>query len=243
MNYSKEQSGQTLIETVVGISILIMGISSAIGLATFALGSTTNVTKQLIGMGLAREGVEAVRNMRDTNWLKDVLSTDCSDYDNIPGTLANCYKNWLGKSGSGLYCIDPSTGNGNCIGNLTTYEYYLGFAYNTSLKEYEWIFRKDNQYYGLDFDNANASGTGFYFSSLDTPCLSATSDYCRSVSLSKIGTAPYDKPDNTDIGPLLAVKSRVWWVAKNCPRVSTFAEAANGCRIELNTYLTNWRNY
>lgn len=242
MNTGKE-FGQTLIETVVGIFILVMGISSAVGLANYALSSTANVTRQLIGMGLAREGAEAVRNMRDTNWLKDTLAVnECWNYETSQDNAANCYLDWLGANGaSHLYCLDPSSGNGNnCNGNQVTKDYYLGFEFNTTTKDYQWIFRKNNDLYGLNFDSSNSGGTGFYFSSSNVSCLNASSDYCRSIKITKITTPPYDK---TDIGPLLLVESKVWWIAKNCPRVNTFEEAPQSCRIKLSTYLTNWRNY
>ena len=55
-----------------------MGVSSAVGLAIYAFNSSSSVTKQIIATGLAREGIEAVKNMRDTNWLQQTtIDTNC----------------------------------------------------------------------------------------------------------------------------------------------------------------------
>src|SRR3990167_3392339 len=87
------QTGQTIIETVIGIFIMVMGITAAIGLATYSLSASTTVVKQMVGMGLAREAIEAVKNMRDTNWLKGSLVNTCWNYQNSSLT-ANCYQGW-----------------------------------------------------------------------------------------------------------------------------------------------------
>ena len=61
----------------------------------------SDITKQIIATGLAREGIEAVKNMRDTNWLKDTLSVNgCYDFATGQANQANCYVNWLGQNGS-----------------------------------------------------------------------------------------------------------------------------------------------
>ena len=59
--------GQTLIETLAAVFILVMGVSASVGLAIYAFNTSGGVVKQIIATGLAREGLEAVRNMRDSN--------------------------------------------------------------------------------------------------------------------------------------------------------------------------------
>jgi hypothetical protein len=39
---------------------MIMGITAALGLANYSLNASSNIVKQLVAVGLAREGVEAV---------------------------------------------------------------------------------------------------------------------------------------------------------------------------------------
>jgi len=67
--FRKNQSGITLIETLVAASILIIGIVGALILTTYSI-QVSEVSKQeLIATNLAREGLEVVRNIRDTEWL------------------------------------------------------------------------------------------------------------------------------------------------------------------------------
>lgn len=256
------KKGQTLIETLVASFMLTMGVSAAVGLAIYALNSSTSITKEIIGTGLAREGIEAVKNMRDTNWLQDTLvKNGCYDYASNPvgQQTANCYKNWLGTNGNvPFYCLDPSSGNGsNCNGNISNpVPYILGFD---SSSQYFWTMSKDknnNKYFGLSFDPNNSGTTGFYSNNPSGPGLPCSngvvgsngfpiSDYCRKITLTKYSTgngnakAPFDKDDTLS---LVYVQSQVWWVDKKCPRSPDWPGPGK-CSIELDTYLTNWKNY
>ncbi len=91
-NTMQKQNGQTLIETLVASFILVMGITAALTLATYSLGATNNIRQQTIGLGLAREGLEVVKNMRDTNWLRGTSSSDCYDFLSLikPIFIAKC---------------------------------------------------------------------------------------------------------------------------------------------------------
>jgi len=51
--------------------------------------------------------------------------------------------------------------------------------------------------------------------------------------------APYDKDSNLT---LITVQVKVWWTDKKCPAVDTYPGAGK-CSVELDTYLTNWKNY
>lgn len=78
-------TGFTLIETIVAIFLITVGIVGAFTLITYTVSSTTFSTQKLIASYLAQEGIEIVRNIRDTNWLEDGatlwnagLTTTCS---------------------------------------------------------------------------------------------------------------------------------------------------------------------
>jgi type II secretory pathway pseudopilin PulG len=110
---NKSLLGQTLIETLAALFILTMGVSAAVSLAIYAFGSSGTVLKQIIATGLAREGLEAVRNMRDTNWLQDTLSTNgCYSFTSGLPNSESCYTNWLGdKTGTAVpFCLNPVIG-------------------------------------------------------------------------------------------------------------------------------------
>lgn len=229
------QTGQTLIETVVAVFILVMGITAALGLAIYALNASGNVSKQIIGIGLARQGLEAVRNMRDTNWLGSTLNTDCYNY--VDGSNTGlCYKTWLSVNGCGGngndkgYCISPAGGNAS---------YRLGLFSNASQKN--WSLQSATNNWGLDLDTGitNFSFKGFYVP--NTLQSDGSSDYYRKITLQTVTSQPFDQ---ADLGPKLLVKSQVWWVDKKCPRSQAQDwPGAGKCSIELDSYLTNWKNY
>lgn len=230
------RSGQTLIETLVAIFILVMGVTAAVGLAIYSFNSSTGITKQIIATGLAREGIEAVKNMRDTNWLQQTtIDTNCYNYSGA--TLdAKCYKNWLNQK----YCIDPTNnsghGNSNCTGTFTTMSYNLGI--DVSDPDF-WVLERQNitNNYGLD-SNSNLSNFGFYKASNSA---NGSADYYRKIVIEKDTTAPF-QADPNGVGPRLKVKSQVWWVDKKCPRVPDYT-AGMKCSLEIDTNLTNWKDY
>ena len=214
-NYDKQQ-GQTLIETMVASLVLVMGISAAVGLAVYGLGATGTISKQLIGVGLAREGIEAVKNMRDTNWLTDTLSTDCYDFytDNPDG--ANCYKNWRGSS----YAISPGT-------------YRLMFSAGSPENNY-WELRSTESDFGFQY-NESFNGSGFYEANGRDD-----SDFRRMITITE--ETPLSAFQDSELGPRLKVTVDVWWKDKRCPDSSTPPDLKS-CKVTLETYLTNWKNY
>lgn len=231
---TKIESGQTLVETVVAIFILTMGISAALGLANYAVSTSSNIVKQIIGMGLAREGAEAVKNMRDTNWLKDTLQTDCYDFTTAT-PVGGCYPGWLTQ----LYHLDPVV-YGNQAGgadsenfNQTKSTYTLEFDANSA--NY-WKLVNQSSNYALYFDPTNGV-SGLY----KTTGSGATSGYYRRISISKASTGPYSlDPDYARV----LVTSEVWWNDKKCPQASPSVPPTTGnCRIAIKMYLTNWKNY
>lgn len=248
--------GQTLIETLAALFILTMGVSAATGLAVYAFSASSNINKQIIATGIAREGIEAVRNMRDTNWLLDTLApTGCYNYTNSTANNAPCYLNWLGRTGAlPFHCIFPDSTSGNTCSNTTTatMNYSLGLTSPNSTGTV-WTLTKQaspgNNNFGMTFNTTN-TGTGFYTQSGTIACGAGVNaaDYCRKIVITNYSVTngnvsskpPYDKDDNLS---LVEVQSEVWWVDKKCPRVSDYGSANPACRIELDTYLTNWKNY
>lgn len=70
MRFIFSKRGETLLEVLISLTILVVGM-----MATLRLISASSVNNQLtkervIATNLAREGLEAVRNIRDTNWLR-----------------------------------------------------------------------------------------------------------------------------------------------------------------------------
>jgi len=256
MERFNQQTGQTLIETMAALFILVTGVSASVGLAIYALNSSTSIVKQIVGTGLAREGIEAVRNMRDTNWLKqDAVDTNCYNFEDLTAPNSQdgqCYKFWLGDANLSEtpFCLNPTNNAGNCAGGagFPTQDYALWFDYTNPIF---WTLarQRGQDSYGLTFDATNSLGRGFYYTNGNTNCTNAAgmAEYCRKIIINKNTTSPYDTGEG-DVGPLLEVRVRVWWVDKKCPRLDDWDESVSkvppaSCRIELQTYLTNWKDY
>ena len=62
--------GETIAETVIAVAILAIGITLSSTLMANSLRNINTSKNRVIAVNIAREGIEAVRNIRDTNWLK-----------------------------------------------------------------------------------------------------------------------------------------------------------------------------
>jgi len=57
-----------LLEVLVSIFVITIGIVTAVNLIGSAIGSVAISKSQIIAVNLCQEGLEVVRNIRDTNW-------------------------------------------------------------------------------------------------------------------------------------------------------------------------------
>ncbi len=223
----ENQSGQTLIETLVAAFILVMGITAALGLATYSLNATSNIRHQTVGLGLAREGIEVVKNMRDTNWLKLTLDRNCYDFmDATPDQL--CYKNWLDADSVGGF--DLSAGE----------NYVLNFDVNSNPNRPPAWSLVESTSFGLDLsDDLDSDGVLYLPSGGD-----GDSGYSRKIIIEE---QDIEYPFDQDTGGRLKVTSVVWWKDRRCPQRDdvTLADIENRvpCSVVLQTYLTNWRTF
>lgn len=235
------QAGQTLVETMVASLVLVMGISAAVALAVYGLGATSSISKQLIGIGLAREGMEAVKNMRDTNWLQTALSPNCYDFF-TDDAVANCYENWLAgaQSEGAIYGYNINPGS-------TERTFLLKFDTDNPDNQNFWDLEIVPEFvrppFGLDYALDGASdppdhSNGFYVAG--KPVAQASSDFARAITLSADNS--FDPFNHSDLGPRLRVKVDVWWKDRRCP-ASENIPSSSRCKVTLETYLTNWKNY
>ncbi len=68
-NRYKHKKGFTLPELMVAMTVLVMVIFTATNLLVSVIRSNAENLNTLIAYGLAQEGMEGVRNIRDSNWL------------------------------------------------------------------------------------------------------------------------------------------------------------------------------
>ena len=65
-----DRRGQSFIEAMVAITVIITAISSSLALIQSSITATRIGGLQVVAANLSREGLEVVRGLRDTNWLK-----------------------------------------------------------------------------------------------------------------------------------------------------------------------------
>jgi type II secretory pathway pseudopilin PulG len=95
--------GDTILEVVIATAILSTVMIATFNILQRAIDTNLNVKNRVIALNIAREGVEAVRNIRDTNWLK--YSGDRR-------------KKWL--------CLDQVSDRNACEGNPTATDFING---------------------------------------------------------------------------------------------------------------------
>lgn len=67
----KNQSGFTLIETLVSLLVLSLGLIPTLTVITSSINISRLITNNLIAANLAQEGVEVTRSLRDANWFRE----------------------------------------------------------------------------------------------------------------------------------------------------------------------------
>ncbi|MFC1721989.1 prepilin-type N-terminal cleavage/methylation domain-containing protein [Patescibacteria group bacterium] len=65
---SVKQAGQTLIESLVALTILTVGLMGAVSLGIYTIRAADASQRDIIAMNLAQEGIEGIRWIRDSNW-------------------------------------------------------------------------------------------------------------------------------------------------------------------------------
>lgn len=81
IKYKKKSAGFTLIGVIATLFIISVGLAGIIGLVNLSLKSSTTSKMRLIASGLAQEGVEIVRDMRNSNiewdnWYSSISNGD-----------------------------------------------------------------------------------------------------------------------------------------------------------------------
>lgn len=112
----KSQSGFSLVETLVAITILLIVISGPMSISTSSARSTSFASEQVIAFFLAQEGAELAQKTRDDLLLHKFLTPGTSGYianpwsivmdDSSGAEYANCFS----SVGCGLEITDDSTG-------------------------------------------------------------------------------------------------------------------------------------
>lgn len=70
MNFFHNTRGETIAETILALMILAIGITFSGTIMGTSLKNMTSSKARVLAVNVAREGIEAARSIRDTNWLK-----------------------------------------------------------------------------------------------------------------------------------------------------------------------------
>lgn len=114
-NFIKNRRGFTLNEVMIGMMILSIAIVAATNLLTSLINANKTNVSTLQAYYLAQEGIEAVRNMRDTNWMHNVnFAGDNNVYPVLsPGNSYAIFvkkegwRSWGGESASAFHAAVP----------------------------------------------------------------------------------------------------------------------------------------
>ncbi len=106
----KEEKGFTLLELLITIFIIAVGLIGAYIAAQYPLSQISVSINRLTAAYLAQEGIEIVRNVRDTNWLegqnwKNELLCDSCQADYTSTTISQSYNDeaFLKLEANGFY--------------------------------------------------------------------------------------------------------------------------------------------
>jgi hypothetical protein len=215
-----------------------MGISTAIGLAVYSFQNTDSATKAIVGTSLAREAIEGVKNIRDSNWIADNNAGGLGASSCLFATSnisQPCDSNWEAGLASGDYAIDinPTNGTAGTLQDVLT----------LAPASYQLFYCPTN---------GGAAAGSFISSTAAAPaCVGAQPTiYYREVTLTletKDSSDPtagqdFSFTDGANKYPaLLDVVSTVWWQGRRCPATANPIGLPSSCKVVLETHLLNWR--
>lgn len=135
-NIFKNSTGFTLIEVVVSIFVLVMGTLAVMGVISNSLGLVNLSKRSAVATNLTQEGIEVVRNIRDTNWIEE----DPYDDELGPGTYCVDYDSTSVNSCADqrLYW-DGATYSHNPLGDPTVFSRTVVLSPGTDLEEVDYI--------------------------------------------------------------------------------------------------------
>lgn len=104
------ERGFTLVEAMVALVLITIAMGPVFILATSAINTASRIEHNLIASNLAQEGVETLRNIRDTNWADGdtfdnnlPIGTWRVQWDTVGGDLLAVGSNPVLKKNNGLY--------------------------------------------------------------------------------------------------------------------------------------------
>lgn len=102
----RSRSAESLIETLIAITVIVMSTTAALGLIRNAMTGNEVIGEKMIAINLALEAVEGLRNLRDTNYLRfPGHEDDCWNTFNVE-SAADCQSSFHKLSGAQTYYME-----------------------------------------------------------------------------------------------------------------------------------------
>ncbi len=204
MSIGKIHSGQSLLEAVIAIGVILVATVSATTLIVTTLTVSQSSEDKIAAANLAREGIEVVRAIRDGNWLKGS--------QNISNPTTGATFGWMDNP---FYtCSNPATfGCYNTVTVDTAYK-LLGSSVNGGNK-YITIF--NGSQWALWPTVVNSANESTLISKSGTNYLTQKcSSGCNGTKFSRLITINSDTTSDTPTGftsqlPFLLVTSTITW--------------------------------
>jgi hypothetical protein len=233
-NQTGLQAGQTLIETIAAIFILTTALTAGLALTIYVFSNSQKGISEIVASNLAREGIDMVRNMRDTNWLESVAKSVNSPSDNPPWDLGDCAIDastfkcyayaWRGVPGGSFHGYDLEGTNSGYISNIINLNFGgSSFSIDGGPSSYALYLQPDGSY------RTNITNN---------------SVYSRKILLNHNINPPF-----SDVRPYglseLVVTSIVGWTGRGCkPMTGTPPDpSTTNCSTSITERLTNWKDY
>jgi type II secretory pathway pseudopilin PulG len=232
MRNKSSQGGFTIIEIVVMAAIISIGVLATVGVATLATNTSSENGRRVEAANLAREGLELVRNIRDSNWQQYYAQTQ----NGIPATRQwDCFNN----DSSGTVPLTPS-----CDDRFSNFPTPVSPDSQRSFR----LLNPDpsipnsvatlhpgtgtatfDTEYQICYTPATPSGPAYYHTQPSGTCPQGTQTYYRRIVL---------KPGkiNGGVAETVKVESRVTWLTKK-------NNASVARDLLLEEYLTDWRQF
>lgn len=209
----KSKKATWVAEAMVVMLVLITGITGMYKIYSASLRIETGTTNKIQAIQIAKEWMEAMTTIRNTNWI--LFS---ADYQNCWNTLN--YDSWC------IWNTSP-----NKISEDGRYKIYQWENDRWMLFSPTWI--GSYEYSDTDYKNAFRiwiDGNGFYTATWTTDNL--TPLFTREIQINYIDTSNPTNGADTDDGKI-NIKSIVQWVDSSSQAVR---------KVELESVLSNWKD-
>jgi hypothetical protein len=200
--YFGKKRGQGILEVVIAMSVIVMGLVSIMSLVFFNINVQNYNHNMLVASNLAREGIEIVRNVRDSNWLDLTKDWDDSLFIEEGSTgseidvnsfITIIWDQWpsipVGSSGYGIVpagilwenCINDEYQVDSAICKLSLIPLDNDPTYKTFSHEAENLVGEDTNFYRMIYIN-EICDTG-----TEEKVLTDYRDFCSDYGYTKIG--------------------------------------------------------